>query len=771
MYKIPLVTVSMPYFRTPETIRRAVDAVLNQTMRDLRLVVICDGSRLGDELADIADERLIVFSLPENRGRYFADAVTLELCGSPWFAVHDADDEADPRWLERMLAAASSPDARGRDYVSTAQRVQARDGSFSIEKVKPPVTRPTLTHYAHMAGLWRTEWLRDTLGGFHPAYRVGYDTLLSQLARMHGAGVDLSEPLYTRYHRAGSLTTDRATGMRSAFRRDQRTKLAELLTKMRSLNPASKPADHIRAEASGLRDEVFAHADRLAARIREGELAGVEPVGAMKWSGSGLTREQALADNEARPELGALRLATMQSDFAITPEMRRITRDTPPGPTEGATFAGEPIFDEVVPDPLPRTRAHALDLVVDEGRWARPWAIGRAVAAELDRYLAAHAPSTIVEFGSGASTLVLARHAVRTGARLQVLEHSAAYARRTRDELKADRMAHLVDVTVAPLVIGHELGPRYDAELLDQIDFALIDGPPEGSGGRGQVVAQLADRLRPQGEAWLDDASRDGEKRAIEAWRAGGGTASVSTWGGRSVARLRVGTAPGAIWIQPRADDVVVTILAGGRPDLLSRQLASGIPWLGAEVVAVLNSHDGRSAGALTALGIPFEVPEEGRLHTAIIGAGVAHCAHLAIQSGKRYWLHLEDDWEMSTADGSWLSRAIEALDVRKEIKQVRLRHVGERVLPYNMITRRTLSWRADHELGIATDEAHWTFNPSLVRTSEVAPIFARELITASAERRAQEIFKGDVVAQLYPGAFHHIGEGHRSLAARIGGR
>lgn len=729
----PLVTVSMPYFNTPKTIRRAVDAVLAQTMPELRLVVINDGDPSSHlELADIADPRLVIFDLPENHGRYFADAVVLEMCESPWFAIHDADDEASPTWLADLLDAtrvsikpggAIRQGVERADYVSTAQRVQTRDGGFTTEKVRANVTRPTLTHYAHMAGLWRTAWLRDELGGFHPAYRVGYDTLLSQLARMHGTGADLAEPLYTRYFRAGSLTTDRATGMRSAYRRDQRAKLVDLLRRIKTQHASSKPADIVRAEAAGLWNEVYARAADLTRKISE--------------------------------QLG-------------TPEIRHVTRDTPIGKLEGATFSGEPVVDELLrPSP---TRAHALDLVVDEELWARPWSLGRGAAAELDRHLAELRLATVVEFGSGGSTLVLARHAARTGARLVVLEHSPEYARRTANALRIEGLHERVDLRLAPLVVGHELGPRYDTELPESIDFALVDGPPEGEGGRGQIIAQLVEQLAPYGEIWLDDAERVGEKRAIEVWRGAGGVSLTHSWGGRSVAVMRRNHPP-FIEYHIGAEEVVVTILAGGRPSLLAQVLSSGVTKLGAKVVGALNSHDETSAGIFAAHRIDSLSVNEDRQHTAIIGAGVAHCAQLAIDSGAPYWLHLEDDWVIDTCDDRWLERAIRALEVRAELRQIRLRHVGERVLGYNMLTKRKLSWRADHELGIATADAHWTFNPSLVRTREVAPTFATNLVTANAERRAQELNRGELVAQLYPGAFRHIGEGPASLAGRIGGR
>ena len=52
----PVLTVSMPTWRTPQ-LRDAVDSVLNQTFRHLRLVVVADGDdsvwQLLDDITDL----------------------------------------------------------------------------------------------------------------------------------------------------------------------------------------------------------------------------------------------------------------------------------------------------------------------------------------------------------------------------------------------------------------------------------------------------------------------------------------------------------------------------------------------------------------------------------------------------------------------------------------------------------------------------------------------------------------------------------------------
>lgn len=101
----PFITVSIPYFKARGYIRRAVNSILAQPHRRLRVVVVNDGDRVGPwrELADIADPRLVRFDHPENRNRYFADAVVLAATPDDWFATQDADDWSEPDRLERLI--------------------------------------------------------------------------------------------------------------------------------------------------------------------------------------------------------------------------------------------------------------------------------------------------------------------------------------------------------------------------------------------------------------------------------------------------------------------------------------------------------------------------------------------------------------------------------------------------------------------------------------------------------------------------------------------
>jgi len=243
----PEITVSMPTYRTPTPeLRRAVTAVLGQRCTSLRLIIVSDGhtpGTIGSQLGKLAhDPRVVVHELPEhhNRGRYFADAVTLAACSTPFWTIHDSDDEASGTWLSVMLEKMIECDAREcpLDVVFTDQHVVSTTGRTGFDPVKYPSPGHPVRfgHYAHAAGLWRTETLRR-IGGPCPAYRVGWDSMLSTIAmaELETFVIELmvsAMPLYTRHKRRGSLTMSPQTGLRSDYRASARRAMVGLWSEM-----------------------------------------------------------------------------------------------------------------------------------------------------------------------------------------------------------------------------------------------------------------------------------------------------------------------------------------------------------------------------------------------------------------------------------------------------------------------------------------------------------------------------------------------------------
>jgi glycosyltransferase involved in cell wall biosynthesis/GT2 family glycosyltransferase len=118
-------------------LRRAIASVLRQTVEDLELIVVDDGSsdRTPEILASIADPRLIVFRNEESRGLATSLNLALDQSRGRYVARHDADDIALPRRLEGELARLQS--APGLAIVGSAVLELDADGRAGAVHLMP----------------------------------------------------------------------------------------------------------------------------------------------------------------------------------------------------------------------------------------------------------------------------------------------------------------------------------------------------------------------------------------------------------------------------------------------------------------------------------------------------------------------------------------------------------------------------------------------------------------------------------------------------------
>jgi hypothetical protein len=95
----------LPVFNGERTIARAIQSILDQTVRDLELIVVDDGSTDGtlDRIARVpGDSRLRLVSR-DHAGVVAAANAATEAAAAPFIARMDADDFAYPERLERQL--------------------------------------------------------------------------------------------------------------------------------------------------------------------------------------------------------------------------------------------------------------------------------------------------------------------------------------------------------------------------------------------------------------------------------------------------------------------------------------------------------------------------------------------------------------------------------------------------------------------------------------------------------------------------------------------
>lgn len=226
---------------------------------------------------------------------------------------------------------------------------------------------------------------------------------------------------------------------------------------------------------------------------------------------------------------------------------------------------------------------------------------------------------------------------------------------------------------------------------------------------------------------------------------------------------------------------LAVTILTGNRPKLLKRTTTTiathARPLLEkARVILMINGADDLTVSVARKLDWVDVVHirqrrEEEADEIAPIGVAVSELMAMVPEEATHV-LHLEDDWEC-TADG-WYDRALWILRRHGEVGQVRLRRdvprsvVSQRTSRFNMVNGKVIRWheqRAPAGFQYRTGDAHFTFNPSLVRRSLLPMLYP-----CAGERDAASKFamKRLGSAQLLPGAFRHIGD-QESLREKLG--
>lgn len=194
----------------------------------------------------------------------------------------------------------------------------------------------------------------------------------------------------------------------------------------------------------------------------------------------------------------------------------------------------------------------------------RGWATSPDVLLRLHTHIMSTRPCVVVEFGSGASTLVIA-DALRQNeiGKLVSIEHSDHYGAQTLDTLRAEYLEGWVDLRIGELEAWdrEHLNPEdaekpsrwYPLSLLEEIehvDLLWVDGPPASTCqfSRYPALPVLCDKLTPNAEVWMDDTIRQEERDICERWAADHGFELEYYQLEKGLGRL---TRPGAKAFQP----------------------------------------------------------------------------------------------------------------------------------------------------------------------------------------------------------------------------
>lgn len=169
------------------------------------------------------------------------------------------------------------------------------------------------------------------------------------------------------------------------------------------------------------------------------------------------------------------------------------------------------------------------------------WAAEEQYLAEVVRSVE-RTRGSILECGSGLTTLMMGAVATRTGVRLHSLEHDAEWHARVDGAIRDFGLTNAT-VHFAPL---RDFGEYdwYDAplpSLPDDISLVICDGPPASTrGGRSGMMPTMRDRLTPGCVILLDDLIRPAEQALVEQWMHEFGASAKRRESNRGFARVEM---------------------------------------------------------------------------------------------------------------------------------------------------------------------------------------------------------------------------------------
>lgn len=206
----PLVSVLMTTFQTGARASVAIESLLNQTYRNLEIIVVDDASTDDTpELVErwaLKDKRVKLLRLQTNGGTYLAKSMGLQLARGEFVTCHDSDDWSHPLKIEMQVR----PLLENASLVATTShwvRMQD-DGVFYARPVH------TLMRLNPSSPLFRRELVLQRMGAWD-CVRTGADSEFHARLRLvfgKNAVKRIAKPLALGSHRVGSLMTADDTG-------------------------------------------------------------------------------------------------------------------------------------------------------------------------------------------------------------------------------------------------------------------------------------------------------------------------------------------------------------------------------------------------------------------------------------------------------------------------------------------------------------------------------------------------------------------------------
>jgi len=205
----PLVSVIMTAYNSEQTILRSIQSILNQTWRNVELIIIDDHSEdstwsIIQEIAN-TDRRIQAFRNSVNIGTFASKNIATSRAKGEWVTCQDADDWSHPSRIEKHIDAINA--SEDRPLASNIMMLRMRDNGY-VDRLAPISNHSTdgATRDAPISCMFERNFLITTLGGWDPV-RFGADSEIDERARL------IENCNYTRFDIIGMFCLVSDTGL------------------------------------------------------------------------------------------------------------------------------------------------------------------------------------------------------------------------------------------------------------------------------------------------------------------------------------------------------------------------------------------------------------------------------------------------------------------------------------------------------------------------------------------------------------------------------
>lgn len=210
--KSPLVSIIVPIYNVENYLERCLESLLNQTVREIEVLCIDDGSSDASSLIldqYAAKDTRIVAIHQKNQGLAVARNVGLDIARGKWVMGVDSDDWLELDTIEKVLAVASDDvDIVWFGIKVITDKGESHNPYYDAKycgkvKVIEQIIRNTNVNFC--AKLWRSELIQERTYRFYPGLWYEDNYFFYTVAPNARNIYYLEDKLYCRYMRSDSI--------------------------------------------------------------------------------------------------------------------------------------------------------------------------------------------------------------------------------------------------------------------------------------------------------------------------------------------------------------------------------------------------------------------------------------------------------------------------------------------------------------------------------------------------------------------------------------